>query len=352
MGWAFLLLAVALLLSGCISFAEEKKEATVPLTSPTSVQPSEQENKTNQTAEMPEIKKNKTVVKPIEKPDPFASFPLRNLSDKIDDGSFRIHDMPGSPLNMYVIDAEGGDAVLINKGEFYMLIDAGHPKVVDFLKGMNIEKIHVLVLSRKAPESIEGAERLLEEIEVEEIWENNVQYSPSSVALVQQDNTYERILENAKMSGIVIKHPQAGDRLTVSGMEILVLNPQPQRSKGNPDVDSIVLKVSFNNFCALLLHSTIQETENALTKLGEDIFCPVATYFKHGEARSWPPLLLEKNPPQQVIISAGKDNPSLPSPTTLEILRIKGIKVWRTDKDGTIRVYSDGYSPYSIEKAG
>ncbi|MEM4554596.1 MAG: hypothetical protein QXT25_01980 [Candidatus Anstonellaceae archaeon] len=346
------LLAAVMLLAGCTLFAEEKREMPPPSPQPSIIQPKNEENETNQTSEEVEPKKNRTVVKPVERPDPFASFPPRNLSDRIDDGMFKVHDMPGAPLNIYVIDAEWGDAVLINKGQFYMLVDAGHPKVVDFLKDMKVEKVHALVLSRKAPQSVGGAERLLEEIEVEEIWENNVQYSQSSVALVQEDNTYEKVLENAKANGITIKHPQAGDRLAVSGMEILVLNPQPQRFKGNPDVDSIVLKVSFNNFCILILHPTIQEIENALMKAGDELSCPVITYFKHGEARPRPPLLLEKNQVQQVIISAGKDSPSLPSPATLELLRLKGIKVWRTDKDGTIRIYADGYSPYEVGKAG
>ncbi|MCX8196804.1 MAG: hypothetical protein N3G80_00595 [Candidatus Micrarchaeota archaeon] len=320
--------------------------------------PPRQENASqeNQTVAETVVKKNKTSAasRPVElPPDPFASFIPRNISDRIADGQFRIYDMPGAPLNIYVIDAGEGDAVLVIKGNFYMLVDAGNAeKILSFLEKMQIKNLNVLVITRNAPEAINGAAEVLERIEVGEIWENNATPGRNLVSLTAEEDRYAEIIEKAKDMGIAIKRPQAGDSIVVSGMEIKVLNPQATRFKGNPDVDAIVLKLSFNNFCMLLLHPTVQDIESILMGADSELGCPVITYFKHGEGRPLPSLLVERYPPEHAIISVGKEMSGLPSPTTIERLLMKKIKVWRTDVDGTIRIYSDGYMPYEIMQFG
>lgn len=295
------------------------------------------------------VKKNKTIIKPVERPDPFAGLPPRNASDNIADGQFHINDRPGAPINIYVINDGYADSILVNKGEFNMLVDAGNPQqAIDLLKNNGIIRINALVATRDDPGAINGIVDVLDAFPVDEYWDNNVQSNPSLVALVPPSTTYVEVLSRVAEKNIPIKHPQAGDRLSVSGMDIAILNPQSPRLRGNPDIDAIVMKISFNSFCAVLLNPTVQEREVALMGSGEDLKCDVMTYFKHGEGRDTPSLLLENNPPKDVIISVGENSDKLPSDTALTRLSMKNIKVWRTDHDGTLRVYSDGFSKYEI----
>jgi len=140
-----------------------------------------------------------------------------------------------------------------------------------------------------------------------------------------------------------------GDKLQISGVEFTVLNPPKQRLMGNPDTDAIVLKVSMGRFCTLFLNPTVQERENAILSSGESLKCEVATYFKHGEGRPEPSVLMNNVEPKDVIISVGTNGLGLPKATTLaRLINISNIRVWRTDERGTIRITNDGFSPYEI----
>jgi len=265
----------------------------------------------------------------------------RNVSDRIGDGAFSIKKTPFEPLHIYVINDSNADAVLVRKGSFTMLVDAGNfLPVRKMLDGLGIERINVLVATRDDPGAINGMEDVVYGYAIDEFWSNNV--TPSSAE-------YAAALEAVAAKGITVKHPQEGDNLTVNGLDIRILNPAKQRMNGNPDIDAIVMRLGSGKFCAMLLNPTVQERENALIGRGVKTSCPVATFFKHGEGRPVSSLLIEGNPAlKDVIISVGQNGENLPSPTTLTRLSLKNYNVWRTDQNGTIDVYADWVGNYMV----
>jgi competence protein ComEC len=65
----------------------------------------------------------------------------------------------------------------------------------------------------------------------------------------------------------------------------------------------------------------------------------------HGSRYSTSEPFLERVAPRLALISAGRGNRfGLPSDDTLGLLRRKGVRVMRTDRDGTIELVSDGSS--------
>jgi competence protein ComEC len=284
-------------------------------------------------------------VAPIVEVDPFAGITPRNVSDKISDGQFRVLDDSSAQLKVYVINDGFADSILVNKGNFYMLLDAGNFTPADkFLKSMNISRINVLVASRDYEGAINGMGGILDSYTVDEFWDNNVVASENTVVFVQQSSQYAALLSKVEAKGIAIKHPQAGDNMTVSNLAVAVLNPQKNRYFGNPDADSIVLKISNGAFCMLFLNPTVQETENSLLGTGEKLRCDVITYFKHGEGRPTASLLVENYAlPKDAIISVGPNADGLPSQTTLTRLQLRNVNVWDTE-NGTVSVTNDGIS--------
>ena len=269
-----------------------------------------------------------------------ASAP-RNISDRIGDGAFSIKKTPFEPLYIDVINDSEADAILVRKGSFTMLVDSGNfLPVRKMLDGLGIERVNVLVATRDDPGAINGMEDMIYGYGVDEFWDNNV--TPSSPE-------YKAALAAVAAKGITVKHPQAGDNLTVNGLDIRILNPQEQRMNGNPDSDAIVMRLGSGKFCAMLLNPTVQERENALIGRGLKTSCPVATFFKHGEGRPVSSLLIEGNAAlKDVIISVGPNSDNLPSPTTLARLALKNYNVWRTDRNGTIEVYADWVGNYQV----
>jgi len=267
----------------------------------------------------------------------------RNVSDRIGDGTFSITKTPFEPLHIYVINDSNADAILVRKGSFTMLIDAGNfLPVRQLLDELFITRVNVLVATRDDPGAINGMEDMIYGYDVDEFWDNNV--APSS-------KEYKAALAAVAEKGITVKHPQEGDNLTVNGLDIRILNPARQRMNGNPDSDAIVMRLGSGKFCAMLLNPTVQEREAALIGRGVKTTCPVATFFKHGEGRPTSSLLIEGNSAlQDVIISVGENDDGLPSSTTLTRLAIKGYNVWRTDQNGTIDVYADWVGNYQATK--
>jgi len=343
---AFAALTVLLLLSGCAMPWEQQK---APEVKPVPVVTKNETPLNGSAVEKNEtvIKKNKTTIKPVERPDPYAGIVPRNISENIADGQFRITEQPAASVNMYVINDGHADSIFVTKGDFKMLVDAGNSaQALAFLESAGVKRLNVVVATRDYPGAIGGLSDVLDAYPVDEFWENGVQSNPSLISLVPASTQYAELLAKVKEKGITVKHPQAGDIMSVSGMDVIILNPQTPRLKGNPDNDAIVMKLSFNSFCALLLNPTVQERETTLMESGESLQCDVVTYYKHGEGRTTPPLLIANNPPKNVIISVGENTDRLPSATTLTWLgmeSMKDTKVWRTDMDGTIRASSDGF---------
>jgi beta-lactamase superfamily II metal-dependent hydrolase len=267
----------------------------------------------------------------------------RNISDRIGDGVFPIKKTPFEPLYIYVINDSHADAILVRKGTFTMLIDAGNfLPVRALLDELYIARINVLVATHDSPGAIGGMEDMVYGYAVDELWDNNV--APSSDA-------YKAALAAAAEKGITVKHPQEGDNLTVNGLDIRILNPQKQRMKGSPESDAIVMRLGSGKFCAMLLNPTVQEMETALIGRGVMTSCPVATFFNHGEGRPVSSLLIEGNAAlEDVIISVGSNNDGLPSSTTLARLGLKGYNVWRTDRNGTAEIYADWVGNYQISE--
>ncbi len=329
--------AVLLLLFGCALPAmpwDKPKPVNPPDVVPQMTAPGQNQTNENQTAPGDV---NQTEIVPA---DPFANITPRNVSDKIYDGRIRLSDQSAYPLRIYVISGGLADSILVNRGEFNMLVDSGNFEATDaFLKSLNVKKLNVVVVTRDYAGAVDGIYSLLSKYPVDELWENGV--APSSESLAGA-------LAKAKGLNMAIKHPEMGDRWQFSGVEFTALNPPKQRLRGNPDIDAIVMKVSMGRFCALLLNPTVQERENALLSGGEDLKCGVVAYFKHGEGRPEPSVLMSNVAPKDVIISVGQNDLGLPKATTLTRLNIAGTRVWRTDERGTIRITNDGFSPYEI----
>lgn len=272
--------------------------------------------------------------------DPFVSYAPRNASDRMGEGQFRLPDQSDNTLEISVIDAGNADAVLVRKGNFTILVDAGDFEKVDArLRAMGIGRLDVVVATRDAQDAVGGMAQALGGYRVGELWDNGL---PAS------SHGYETAMRLAEEKGITIKRPQAGESLEAFGIRLDVLNPQKVRLKGSPESDAVVLKISQGEFCLLLLNPTVQEIEGSLMNSGVDVRCPVITYFMHGEGRPTPSLLVERSNPKDVIISVGQNSNGLPSETTITRLEIGGKSVWRTDRHGTLTVSVDKDGSYTV----
>src|SRR3989338_4534273 len=173
-----------------------------------------------------------------------------------------------------------GDAILIKKGDFDMLVDAGNVrstnKVVDFLKSKAVDDLEVLVSTHADNELYGGSE-------------------------------YDTLVKRINKDGIVIKEVKRGDKFDFNGLTFEMLNPSATKSFGDRDNDAVVIKISQNEFCTLLTSDILGVVQNEIANLdgGNKIRCDILQAPGHGlgRATSQIDVFLLKVSPKDVIFS-------------------------------------------------
>jgi competence protein ComEC len=91
------------------------------------------------------------------------------------------------------------------------------------------------------------------------------------------------------------------------------------------------------------------EGEDALITSGYPVEAEILKVAHHGSSSSTSPEFLGRVSPEMGVIYVGADNPyGHPHQELLDLLKKRGVTVYRTDRDGTIVVRTDGMS-YSVK---
>jgi competence protein ComEC len=145
---------------------------------------------------------------------------------------------------------------------------------------------------------------------------------------------------------------RAGDSLNLDGMAIRVVAPEDSlpgvREEGN-NAASVVLEVRFGSFSALLMGDAPTVSEELLLSrvLSERVH--LLKVGHHGSSTSTSSALLRRIDPEVALVSSGRRNRfGHPHPTVLTRLERTGSDVFRTDRQGTLRVRARSSGRYSV----
>jgi competence protein ComEC len=136
--------------------------------------------------------------------------------------------------------------------------------------------------------------------------------------------------------------------IEVGGVRIEPLAPFP-RSLTAPPVDfyemndeSLVFRLKAEDFAVLLTGDIGSNIEERLAAHPELLRCTVLKVPHHGSRYSSSMAFLKAAAPRIAVVSAGYGNSfHLPAQETLDRLQRLGIRLYRTDLDGTIQVISE-----------
>jgi competence protein ComEC len=315
----FLFFAIFLALFGCLEQPNNKTQEVVPF------KPEQQTTNTTQEPYYPVTQQTDTYVYPTK------NFELSFLSVGLADAT-----------------------ILLSKDKI-ILIDTADSKtsslVISELQRRGAKKIDLLILSAPHDSSFSGGLKdILMTFSVNEIWINDKTYL----------EPYLQYLKNTK-----IKEVNFGDKYEYENLSIFVLNPFFDRIK-NADVDSIALKISYNDLCAILFSKSVSSGQaedipgtyggidskivNNAKNLGLSLRCDIIKVSDHGSGLASSFLLLEEIKPKIAIISVGPNPPAnlYPNPTTLRRLSLKGVSIYTTDRLGNIIISSKDGVDYTI----
>jgi len=256
----------------------------------------------------------------------------------------RVADNSGK-LSVYFLDVGQGDSELLVFSNRTILIDAGETdmgdRVVSDLKRLGVTRIDLLVATHPHSDHIGGMQKVLAAFPVGEVLDTGL---PSSSPI------YEQFLKTIDKKHIPYTLAEQGQTLDVDpALRILVLSPPKERFGDDPNQNSIVLRISYGTINILLTGDIGGEAEKALTKTGYALDAQILKVGHHGSEYSTSPAFLARVHPEVAVIEVGKDNPyGHPHDKTLKNLDHAGVSVYRTDRDGTVLVRTDGIS-YSVK---
>ncbi len=158
---------------------------------------------------------------------------------------------------------------------------------------------------------------------------------------------YNDALAVAASKKIAMREPRAGDVWrTDDGVTLRFYNPMlPFISGTRNDINenSLVFRLEYGRFSMLFMGDAGAVTEQRLLSSGVDLRSTVLKVGHHGSAYGSSPAFIAAVSPEVAAISVGRNNLfGHPAFSTLETLATQGAHVYRTDRNGAIRVKSDG----------
>lgn len=240
-------------------------------------------------------------------------------------------------LQVHFLDVGQGDATLIICGEDAMLIDAGGnsegTRVQAYLESRHISGLTYLVGTHPDADHIGGLDVVLTKFDCDYIFMPEFE---------KETKTYEDVIAAAKYKNKKITHPRAGETYPLGDAEFTILGPlKPYASNANDA--SVCLRLEHGENVFLFTGDAEEKAEADMLAAGEDLKADVYKVAHHGSRTATTEPFFEAVSPEYAVISCGEDNSyGHPHAEVLNRLRAAGVKLFRTDEQGTIVVDSDG----------
>lgn len=240
------------------------------------------------------------------------------------------------PVAMYVLDSGSANCVLVCSAEGNILVDCGQEKaqrnVLDTLDILDIHTLDLVILTHPDKDHIGNLEQVIKTVDVKRfITCENGDYELTSI--------YRSLEAKLNESHIDIETAKSGDRIAFGELTLDVVSPIMVYDTSNNN--SIVVKLVYGDFTALLTGDIGKQAEADILESGADISARVLLVPHHGSGSSTTEEFLQGVNPEYAIISVEQTD-YLPGDKTLARLIDFGCEIYRTDVSGNIVVLSDG----------
>lgn len=256
-------------------------------------------------------------------------------------------------LEVHYMDVGQGDATLIKSGGHAMLIDAGNNSkgtaVQNYLQKQGVKKLDYVIGTHPDADHIGGLDVIIYKFDC-----TNVLLPDFS----KDTKTYEEVADTLKAKNYKAVHPKVGDTFRLGDASFTVTAPADRKFSSANDY-SIAVRLEHGDNHFLFVGDAEAESEEEMLKTNQKLSSDVYKVSHHGSRTGTTEEFLKAVNPRYAVISCGEDNAyGHPHAEVMNRLRKEGIKVFRTDEQGTIVAVSDGkkitwnMSPDESWKAG
>ncbi len=262
-------------------------------------------------------------------------------------------------LEMTVLDVAQGDSILVisPKGstlltdgggtfqgfqgrEEHLGPDPGEDAVSPYLWSRGIQKLDAVALTHAHQDHIGGLTAILQNFQVGQLWLGRETAAPA----------FARLKEEAALLRVPIEHELRGQHFVWDAVQVDFLWPEIPPEEVAPlakNNDSLVVRLRYLDRTILLPGDAEKQAEAAMLAENDAaaLHADVLKVGHHGSKNSTMPDFLAAVSPQISVISAGEENPyGHPHPELIQRLEESGTRLLRTDRDGAVRVLTDGHS--------
>lgn len=237
-------------------------------------------------------------------------------------------------LEIYYLDVGQADAILIRHLDNNVLIDAGNNAdgklLVDYFKSLGINHFDYVIGTHAHEDHIGGMDDIIDNFKIDHFYMPNV---------ITTTKTFEDVVDSLSNNKVKFETPKIDSLFNLDDLKFKVLYVGTDKEDLNNT--SIVLKLNYVNTSYLFTGDATSEVEKKI--LDKDIKSDVLKVGHHGSQYSSSANFIKEVSPSYSIIQVGKNNDyGHPKDVVLKKLDRINSKVYRTDRDGTILLKSDG----------
>jgi len=224
-----------------------------------------------------------------------------------------------------------------------LMVDSGPPssrdKLLAYLNDRDVDALDCFVITHQHGDHAGNVDAVLDACSVEDIV-----FPVVPVNLLIDSDRFEGIYKDIADHGLVIHNPYKGEViLSGDGYSVTVLSDDTGIYKTLNDY-SIILRVVTGDVSFLLMGDAEAATEQQLLYSGDNLHSNVLLVGHHGNRNADSIPFLTAVSPDTAVISVGENNFGQPFSAVISRLSQKYITVYRTDKNGTVSIETDGHS--------
>jgi beta-lactamase superfamily II metal-dependent hydrolase len=241
-------------------------------------------------------------------------------------------------LKISFLDIGQADCTVIQFGASSMIIDAGGnataSALVSRINSMGISQFDIAVATHPHEDHIGGMDAVINSFDIDSL------YMPQ---VTNNTKTYEDVLTAIENKGLTVTAPVPGSTFSLGeDVQCTILAPN-NSSYEYMNNYSIVIKMDYGDTSFLFTGDAESVSLQEMLVEEYDLEADVLKVSHHGAGSATSAGFLEAVSPEYGVIFVGEDNDyGYPDQDTLEKLDDGGVKVYRTDLDGTIEFISDG----------
>ncbi len=233
----------------------------------------------------------------------------------------------GPVTTVVFVNVGQGDAILIDSGATEVLVDGGpegsEAAVARAMRRAGIDDLDLVVATHMHADHVNATDELIE------------RYRPTR--LLVAGTCHAALRSAARDVGAKIRQARRGDSYRWGAVKAKVLSPAHVSGEANEDSLVLLLEVAGRR---ILLTGDVEgpneATVGSICARGPPLF--ILKVAHHGSRYSTSAGFLDDARPRFAVISVGPNSYGHPTPDTVRRLRAAGVRVFTTQKNGTISV--------------